>query len=230
MKRQSTVRQSFLRDAPLLIVLFSIPLAGRVIGMELDPVRVGSYDTSGSALGVALSGNYAYVADGAAGLQVIDVSNPASPQRVGGYNTSGFALGVAVSGNYAYLGDLNAGVQVIDVSHPANPRRVGGNSGFDASDVLVAGPNVFVAARWSGLVILDLYRPSLHLEPVPPQQPGEFRFLVRGDAGLSARVQRSTNLLDWEDWQTLTLDTIPSKLSDLEAGATPHRFYRAVTP
>jgi hypothetical protein len=37
---------------------------------------------------VAVSGNYAYVADGNAGLQVIDVSNPANPQRVGGYDTS----------------------------------------------------------------------------------------------------------------------------------------------
>jgi hypothetical protein len=50
---------------------------------------VGGYDTSGGALGVAVSGNYAYVADGAAGLQVIDVSNPASPQWLGGYDTAG---------------------------------------------------------------------------------------------------------------------------------------------
>jgi len=65
---------------------------------------------------------------------------------------------------------------------------------------------------------------------VPPQQPGEFRFLVHGDAGLSVRVQRSTNLLDWEDWQPLILEAIPSELSDLDAGALPHGFYRAVTP
>ena len=119
---------------------------------------------------------------------------------------------------------------VIDVSNPANPRRVGGNSGFGASDVVVAGTNVFVAARYSGLVILDLFRPSLRLEPVSPQQPGGFRFLVRGDAGLSVRVQRSANLRDWEDWQTLTFGATPSELSDLDAGANPQRFYRAVTP
>ena len=75
---------------------------------------------------MAVSGNYAYVADGDAGLQVIDVSNPANPQRVGGYDTSGDAQGVAVSGNYAYVADGGAGLQVIDVSNPANPQRVGG--------------------------------------------------------------------------------------------------------
>ena len=55
-------------------------------------MRVGGYDTSGYAWGVAVSGNYAYVADDAAGLQVIDVSNPANCVRVGGYDTSGTAL------------------------------------------------------------------------------------------------------------------------------------------
>lgn len=50
-----------------------------------SPQRVGGYDTSGSAaVGVAVSGNFAYVADENAGLQVIDVSNPANPRRVGG--------------------------------------------------------------------------------------------------------------------------------------------------
>ena len=99
-----------------------------------------------------------------------------------------------------------------------------------ASDVVVAGTNVFFAARFSGLVILDLFRPSLRLEPVSPQQPGGFRFLVRGDAGLSVRVQRSANLRDWEDWQALTLGATPSELSDLDAGANSRRFYRAVMP
>ena len=33
---------------------------------------------AGYAYGVAVAGNYAYVADGTAGLQVIDVSNPAN--------------------------------------------------------------------------------------------------------------------------------------------------------
>jgi len=45
---------------------------------------------------------------------------------------------------------------VIDVSNPASPRRVGGNSLFAASDVLVAGTSVFVAAQYSGLVILTM--------------------------------------------------------------------------
>ena len=83
---------------------------------------------------MTVSGNYACVADWGAGLQVIDVSNPANCVRVGGYDT-GFAVGVAVSGNYAYVADLFAGLQVIDVSNPTNCVRVGG---YDTSDLPTA--------------------------------------------------------------------------------------------
>ena len=192
MKRQTAVRQSSLYSAPLLIALFSILVPGRLVAVDLELMRVGGY-----------------------------------------HHTSGvtYATGVAVSGTFAYVADHDAGLQVIDISNPANPQRVGGNSAFgDARDLVVAGTNVFVAAGQAGLVILDLFRPSVRLEPVSPQQPGGFRFLACGDAGLSVRVQRSANLRDWEDWQALTLGATPSELSDLDASTNSHRFYRAVTP
>ena len=63
MKTKKAVRESSRYSAPLFIALFSILLPSRLVALDLDPVRVGGYDTSGSALGVAVSGNYAYVAD-----------------------------------------------------------------------------------------------------------------------------------------------------------------------
>ncbi len=53
-----------------------------------QPREVGFYDTPGWAEGVAVSGAYAYVADGD-GLRVVDVSNPAQPREVGFYDTPG---------------------------------------------------------------------------------------------------------------------------------------------
>ena len=78
--------------------------------------------------GVAVSGNYAYVADGF-GLQVVDISMPDSPALVGEVATPGAARGVAVAGNYAYVADgstlLNGlGLQVIDISLPQSPTLV----------------------------------------------------------------------------------------------------------
>ncbi|MFM6605702.1 MAG: hypothetical protein ACKPH3_16785, partial [Dolichospermum sp.] len=51
----------------------------RVVNDYLHPyIRARSilYDTSGSAIGVQVVGDYAYVADHDSGLQIIDISNP----------------------------------------------------------------------------------------------------------------------------------------------------------
>ena len=66
---------------------------------------LGGYDTAGSAWSVQVVGNLAYVADYGAGLQILDVSNPAAVTRLGGYDTSGYACDVQVVGNLAYVAD-----------------------------------------------------------------------------------------------------------------------------
>ena len=53
---------------------------------------VGTCDTSGYAYGVSVAGNYAYVADGYSGLQILNISNPAAPTLVGSYDTSRVCL------------------------------------------------------------------------------------------------------------------------------------------
>ena len=62
-------------------------------------------DTSGYALGVTVVGNYAYVADSASGLAIIDITDPTSPGAPVYMDTSGLAYGVTVVGNYAYVAD-----------------------------------------------------------------------------------------------------------------------------
>jgi hypothetical protein len=94
---------------------------------RLQPLRQGKWPTwpRGDAHDVKVVGNYAYVALGAGGLAVIDVSNRTNCTRVGGYQPSAFAAGMAVSGNYAYVADRYDGLEVIDVSNPTNCVRVG---------------------------------------------------------------------------------------------------------
>jgi len=77
------------------------------------PSEAGYYDTPGDAWGVAVVGNYAYVADGYGGLRIVDVSNPAAPTEAGFYDTVGEAKGVAVAGNYAYVADYDDGLVIL---------------------------------------------------------------------------------------------------------------------
>ena len=59
----------------------------------LSSMRRGGYETSGSACAVQVLGNLTDVAADTAGLQLIEVSDPAKPVRIGGYDSLGLARG-----------------------------------------------------------------------------------------------------------------------------------------
>lgn len=73
---------------------------------------MGFYDTLGSALDIAVAGNYVYVADGGSDLWIINVSIPSTPSKVGSYDTPNYAQRVvkgAISRFQAALTHLSAG-------------------------------------------------------------------------------------------------------------------------
>jgi hypothetical protein len=97
--------------------------------------------------------------------------------------------------------------------------------------VTIAGGKEFLVADGGGdLLILNLFTPPLRAEPLASFDAGAFRFSLSGPAGQSARVQRSDNLRDWLDWQTVTLRNDPIELIDSDASTTTRRFYRAANP
>jgi hypothetical protein len=213
-----------------------------------EPVVVGGCGYPGTDIvrGVALSGNYAYVAkesrwnsatesEDGGGLEIIDVSNPASPVHMG--CCEGDACRVAVSGNHAYLlapprwDELTQTyvekglLRVIDVSDPAHPALVGGyDTGGSVQGLAVVGNVVYVADREKGLLVLEVsLQPQLEIiDPKP------FRFSVSGEPGLTVRVQRSSNLREWADWQAVILGEELVQLSDPDAANAVALFYRAV--
>jgi hypothetical protein len=148
---------------------------------------------------VAVSGIFAYVADGGAGLQVIDVSNPTNCVRLGGYDTTGDVHGVAVSGIYAYVANEGSGLQVIDVSDPANCVHVGGYAtGGQAQGVAVAAGRIYVACAEAGLLVL-------------PTLPN-VQFTVRVDAtpGVPFTLEAATNLNAPIPWTPLLTTNVPA--------------------
>lgn len=87
------------------------------------PLLVGRSDVLPDIVrGIALSGDYCYVADGDAGLQILNVADPARPLRIGAMDT-GYATNVVVSGAYLFLSG-QPGLQIISVANPSAPYAV----------------------------------------------------------------------------------------------------------
>ena len=115
---------------------------------------LGSIDTPSNARDVYVAGDYAYVADGRAGLVIIDVNDSQNPKISSVYDTPGYANDIFVSGNYAYIADAEAGLQVIDISNPENPIYYGELETSYANAIYVKDELIYIADRDMGLVII----------------------------------------------------------------------------
>ncbi len=107
---------------------------------------------------VEVAGNYAYLAAGTQGLQIVNVTDPDALVLAGGTGGSDYepAISVAVGGSYAYVGTDYGGLLVVDVSNPANPIVVS-NPGPDLpfASVHLEGDTVFAAGE-SEVYIYDV--------------------------------------------------------------------------
>jgi hypothetical protein len=135
---------------PYRLTVISPPLSLSLRGSWLAPGPA-----TGSAEAVRVAGHYAYLADGTAGLQVIDVSDPAHPARVGGCCAGGLADDVDVAGNRAYVADFYAGLLIVDVSDPSNPVQLGRLDPVDFGEQIAEGPNSLQVVNQFAYVIDD---------------------------------------------------------------------------
>lgn len=100
-------------------------ITGEQRGLYIADVNNGDTisvaDTPGRALAVKVVGDYAYIADREAGLQVIDISDVENPELVYSFDTSGLAQSVDVEEDYLVVGSGGGGLYLFDVSDKANP-------------------------------------------------------------------------------------------------------------
>jgi len=143
--------------------------------------NAGNVSTSSPLSGIAVSGNYVYVAC-PDGLQVIDVSRPTRPSTVVTMPVDFPCWSLALSGHYVYVmggkvtntGYPNftrittTGVRVIDISDPGSPVIVGALTLTAPSDypttnswyqMVIAGNYLYVAG-YPGLQVIDVSNPS----------------------------------------------------------------------
>ena len=206
-----------------------LALCGPLSAADLDLEVIGSWPLlpRGPALAVAVSGSYAYVTTGGAGLQVIDISDPVNPKRVNWHDDSGTAYDLAVSGNYAYVADLDAGLQVFDIRNPSVPVEVsrfntnGSVYAVAVSAVAVSDNYAYVADSWlegtSSLAALQVIDVS---DRSNPQRVGSLegafgRLAISGHYAYVGAYEAGLQVIDVSD------PSNPQRVGSLEAGWSP---------
>jgi hypothetical protein len=114
---------------------------------------LGVVETGGFTQDVAVSGAHAFLADNAAGLRIIDVSDPTQPFSTGVYRSN--ARHATADGQLVYLAADT--LQVLDVSDPARPIRIANLEGW-FEDVLLAGDYAYLGGYQ--LTTVDVRNPT----------------------------------------------------------------------
>jgi hypothetical protein len=116
------VRASAVRDSVACLACEQLGVIVARVSMAPAVTPVSTIRTLGNARGVALASGRCYVADGRAGLTILDISNPGVPQVLGNCPIpGGYANKVAVSGDIACVAAGSAGVAFVGIVDPARP-------------------------------------------------------------------------------------------------------------
>lgn len=91
---------------------------------------IGSTHLAWEAWALDICEPHAFVANGIAGLQVVDLTDPRSPVAIATLDTELWAMDVTVSGSYAYIANSGflcreGGLFIADISDPVAPFRAG---------------------------------------------------------------------------------------------------------
>jgi len=151
--------------------------------------QVGEAATLGDARDVEHRDGWAFLAQGPAGLGVLDIRKPEAPSVAAGLHTEGFAYRLALRDNLAFVAAGEGGLALLDVTEPKTPvlksrlpieslSRLAKQVGLDETalkkakvrDVHVANGVAYLAVNPIGLVAVDLSDLSR------PKPVGAFRF------------------------------------------------------
>jgi hypothetical protein len=147
--------------------------------LGFDIGRISGISVLRTPRGIALNGQYAYIADINDGFSVYDISDPSNLIELSRVEEPQGMTDVAVSGNFAYVSmhehetREKRGMLVYDVSNPSQPNQVGFvNIDHNSWAVAVQGNNAYIpelielveTGQSSNLLIFDISNPTNPVE------------------------------------------------------------------
>jgi hypothetical protein len=180
------------------------------------PTALSFLALPGFANAVDVAGDRAYVAAGAAGLQVVAVDDRRAPQLAGSLDLPGNANDVKVVGDRAYVAAGSAGLHIVDVSDPFHPILLGTiDTPGDAQDLAVRGGLVYVADGDAGLAVVDA------ANPVAPS--------LLGRVGLPAGLAKGVDIAQERGLAAVAAGSLGLQLVDVSDPTHPSLLGRVTT-
>jgi hypothetical protein len=121
----------------------------------LQPTPFRDLGLQAPATDMAVSGNFAYVAEGAAGVEILDVHEASLPAGVAVFPTVN-ATAILVEGARAYVSDGSAGLKIINITDPHNPALLGMAPVTGAISNIVKLGNIVFAQQNAAIVAFDV--------------------------------------------------------------------------
>lgn len=131
------------------------------VPMGIANFHVINRDLTAAAKAVFVTGDYAYVACGDSGLQIMDVRIPNRATLVGIVtNNINDAYDVYVEGDYAYIADRNIGLRVVDVENPAASYVIRTLWLGPCLQIYITNQQAYLACHTNGVAVYDVSDPQ----------------------------------------------------------------------
>ncbi len=145
-----------------------------------NPTLIGSAMVTGDSRRVDVDGEFAYVAAGNGGLQIVNITNQASPSVVGTFSSPN-AQHLSISNGIAYLADHTNGLYILNVSDPTSPQQISLDTNFKNS--VEAKEDLLFIGTTSGMEIWKIIeynweKPIIIETPIESADPVELGGVV----------------------------------------------------
>ncbi|MCP4582627.1 MAG: redoxin domain-containing protein [candidate division Zixibacteria bacterium] len=116
-------------------------------------------DNIENATAIKILNDHLYLADGAGGIKLFNLDNPADPLFISAVNTSSAAQDIDFYGNYAAVAVGAQGVDIIDYSDPEQPQRIANFQTQGSAFNLSVENNLVYVATWDRVQVIDISDP-----------------------------------------------------------------------
>ncbi|MDI9547835.1 MAG: hypothetical protein QM346_09555, partial [Chloroflexota bacterium] len=181
------------------------------------PTLLGTFAPNASVRAMSVAGNRVFLSLSTYGLQIVDVTDPASPKSVAHHTSLMTSQAVEFVGGYAIVIEWDSDARIYDFSNPAVLKKLAVLDRVNALDVRAS---YAYALGWDGLTVWDLSDPANPVQLLVRQgsvADGERIFVTKNRAFI---IDSSDDIVVFD----LSQPTVPLEVGSLSMAASEARL------